>query len=189
MTDQELTNGLIAGHTSAYRELVEKFQERVIRTCYSFVHNQQDAEDLAQEVFLEVFHSVVRFRGRSGLGTWIYRIAVNKSLNYVRKSKQYAFLERLQNIFNNGIVAEPAIEPPSEIEDESENRRRILHQAIDLLPKKQRTAFLLHKYEEMPYKEIAGVMNITLPAVESLMHRAKSNLQDSILRLTKKSHP
>ncbi len=186
MTDQDLIRGIIRRDPGVFREVVDRYQQTVIRTCYSLVHDQQDARDLAQDVFIEVLESAGRFRGEAQLSTWIYRIAVNKSLNHLRKMKRRQVFEatglRPPTEGGENIPEDPAsgsASPDSGMEEKE--MREALHHAVNRLPVNQRIAFTLHKYEELSYKDIAGVMNISLSSVESLMHRARINLQN-ILR-------
>ncbi len=88
------------GDERSFRILVEQHNQLVLRTCMGFVHDQHDAEDLAQEVFVEVYHSIEKFRKESKLSTWIYRIAVNKSLNFIRDNKRKRLLQSIENVFS-----------------------------------------------------------------------------------------
>ena len=88
MDEKTLIPKLLDGDHQAFRMLVDAFQEKVLNTCYGFVNNKQEAEDLTQEVFIEVFRSIGKFRGDAKLSTWIYRIAVSKSLEEIRKRKR-----------------------------------------------------------------------------------------------------
>jgi len=182
--DSQLLDGLRSGDREAYRLLVDKYHVKVIRTCTGFVHSDADAEDIAQEVFIEVFRSVDRFRGDSSISTWIYRIAVNKSLNFLRSSarkKVFSFLTGHDDSNSVGTIQEPASQ---EISPEDSlirsDQARMLEKAMASLPGKQRTAFVLNKYEDMAYKEIAEIMDISLGSVESLIFRAKQNLQKKL---------
>ena len=84
MTESELVEGVLLKRETAYKELVQKYQKQVINTCFHFLGNYEDAQDIAQDVFIEVYGSIEKFRKESKLSTWIYRIAVNKSLNYLK---------------------------------------------------------------------------------------------------------
>lgn len=85
MTDKEFIHQLQQGKQAAFSKLLDDYQQRVFSTCISFVPNKEDAEDIAQDVFLEVFKSIAKFKGNSKLSTWIYRIATNKCLEFIRK--------------------------------------------------------------------------------------------------------
>jgi RNA polymerase sigma-70 factor (ECF subfamily) len=168
------------GDHDAFRWLVEAHKNRVLNTCYRFVHDREDAEDLAQETFVEVHRSIARFRGDSDLATWIYRIAVTKSLDFIRKrdrAKRGGPLKRLLRLDQDfeGAPAPESSRPDAQLEDQE--RRRILQAALQALPKKQRIAFVLSKYDALSYKEIAAVLTTSVAAVESLIHRAKTSLQ------------
>ena len=86
----------------AFRTLVESYQKMVVNTCLGVVHNQSDAEDLAQEVFLEVFSNADQFRGDARLSTWLYRIAVNRSLNFMRANRRKRFWQSIEETFSGG---------------------------------------------------------------------------------------
>jgi RNA polymerase sigma-70 factor, ECF subfamily len=183
-TDIQLIEGLRSGEREAYRILVDKYHVKVIRTCMGFVHSQSDAEDIAQEVFIEVFRSVGSFRGDSGLSTWIYRIAVNKSLNYLRSSSRRRIFSFITGQTGENRPEVPEIKAGNESNADNaiirNDQAMALEKALASLPENQRAAFVLNKYEDMPYKEIAAVMDISMGSVESLIFRAKQNLQKKL---------
>jgi RNA polymerase sigma-70 factor (ECF subfamily) len=184
MTEPELIEGILQRDRTAFRVLVERYQKKIIKTAYYFVGNMEDAEDLAQEIFLEIIRSMKSFRKSSTLSTWIYRITVNKSLNVVKRKRGQGIMLRLEAIFNphhqtgNTTLHEPSVAPDSM---EHNEKRDLLHAAIGRLPENQRIAFVLHNFDDQSYKQICEIMNISLPAVESLVHRAKLNLQKHLL--------
>jgi RNA polymerase sigma-70 factor (ECF subfamily) len=190
MEESQLINRIQEGDQKAFRLLVEKHQEMVVNTCFSIVHSRADAEDIAQDVFLEVFRTSGNFRGDSKLSTWLYRIATNRSLNFIRNKKRKGFFETFEDAFSSGrnrdneISGNHADQPDQNIT--GQQRKDMLHHAIDKLPEKQRVAFTLNKYEELPYLQIAEIMEISLSSVESLIHRAKKNLQKQLYECYKK---
>ena len=96
MTEEDFIKKLVKGDSLAYSKLLDTYQQKVFATCISFIPNKEDAEDVAQEVFLEVFKSIKKFNGNSKLSTWIYRITTNKCLEFIRKKntkKRFAFLQ------------------------------------------------------------------------------------------------
>lgn len=183
MTDNELISGVIAKDRASITCLVDTYQKRVIKTAYYFLGNMDDAEDVAQEVFLEILNSMQSFRRSSALSTWIYRITVNRSLNAVKRNKQRQIFTRIEKIFGlsneekNGLLTSTAVENNTITERET---RKLLKETISMLPGKQRTVFILSKYEELSYKEITEVTGLSLSSVESLLHRAKMNLQKKL---------
>ena len=171
---------IAAGDNVAFKDLFDEFGSGVLNLCYAMVRDRFDAEDIMQEVFVEIFCSIKSYRGNSKLSTWIYRIAVNKSINFIRKQKVrrlFAGREKktLENTTNAG----------SDWSLREEQYKQYFDEALKALPEKQRTAFILYMYEELPQKEIAAVMNCSLPAVEVLVHRARKSMEKYITSLDK----
>ncbi len=182
--EQELLDRLKQRDSAAFRKLVELHKDRVYNTCLGFLRNPEDAEDVSQEVFIQVFKSVDEFREDASLETWIYRIAVTKSLELIRyrkRKKRWSFFKALSggNTEPDEVPDEDSFEHPG-LALEQKQRAAILYKEIENLTEKQRVAFTLHKVEGLSYKEVAGVMKLSVPAVESLMHRAKESLKQSL---------
>ncbi len=180
MTEPELVEGILRRDRNAFQYLVTRYQREVIKTACYFVGNMEDAEDLSQEIFIDIIRSVHSFKHSSSLSTWIYRITVNKSLNMVKKQKRKGVMVRIESLFRqpgaHGNLTDP--EPSVSQNDLEQNEnRRLLQAAVNRLPENQRIAFVLNKFDDLPYRQIADIMKIALPAVESLIHRARINLQ------------
>ncbi len=190
MSDPEIIEQLRQGNENAFRKLVENYQKLVVNTCYGLVQNREDAEDIAQEVFVEVYRSVEHFRADAKLSTWLYRIAVNRSLNHIRDNKKHkwfqSFTKEVETQNRQLLRVESAQTDQPEFELENKQRATILHEAINSLPENQKVAFTLNKYEDLSYKEIADVMEISVSSVESLLFRAKKNLQKKLHACYKK---
>lgn len=168
-----------------FKLIVENFQEKVRNTCFQFVNNRDDADDVAQEVFIQVYDSLSYFRNEAQLSTWIYRIAVNKSLDLLRKKKRKKRFAQLISIFKSDDEGEEIFlpindNPQQELEDKE--RKQILNWAIDQLPDNQKIAIALSKYEGFSNKEISEIMHMSLSAVEALIHRAKQNLHKQLYK-------
>ncbi len=181
MNETELIASLKEGNREAFNRLVLDLKDRVLNTAISILQNTEDAEDITQEVFVEVFHSIKNFKGESKLSTWIYRITVTKSLDFQRKKnrkKRFAFVQTLFGADDNTpVVDTPHFYHPG-VQLENKERSAILFKAIDKLPERQRTAFVLSKTEDLSYAEISEVMELSVSSVESLLFRAKQNLQE-----------
>ena len=166
-----------------FKSLVAEHQEMVINTCYRFVFNREDAEDLAQDVFVELFRSLDQFREEAKLSSWIYRIAVTQSLDHLRRTKRkkrFSSLKRMIGVTDpSEEIAAPGNENPAESLAGSE-RAEILMEALNSLPDSQKTAFLLSKQEGYSQQEIADILKTSVSAVESLVHRAKKNLHNKL---------
>lgn len=181
METDAFINDLKEGKEFAYGKLIDDFQQKVFATCISFVPNKEDAEDIAQEVFVEVFNSIDKFKGRSKLSTWIYRITTNKCLEFIRKKKTKKRFAFLQAITGNEIPLDKTsyfteMNHPGIIMENKEKSETLFY-AINQLPDAQRTVFTLHKIDGKSYQEISDIISKSVSSVESLMFRAKKNLQ------------
>jgi RNA polymerase sigma-70 factor (ECF subfamily) len=190
VTDREIISRILAGEQRYYQVLVERYQSLVFRTCLGFVHHKEDADDLTQDVFIQAYQSLKNFKGQASFSTWLYRIAVNASLNKVRKSSKFDFLKRFDTLFSSGKEADKTYpdryaRDPEEILLQTEQAEWV-QKALDSLPAKQRTAIVLSKYDDLPQKEIAKVMNISEGAVEALLQRARTNLKEKLVNDYKK---
>ena len=162
-----------------FNAVISEYQTMVFRTAMGFVHAKEDAEDVTQDVFLRAYRSWNTFRGEAEISTWLYRITVNLSLNYIQQQKRRNFFQIASDTYHNFLDRKSEEKNPHQLLEESELKKTI-QKAIDALPEKQRTAFVLSKYEDMPQREIAAVMKITEGAVEQLLQRAKTNLQNKL---------
>ncbi|GAB7257622.1 RNA polymerase sigma factor [uncultured Polaribacter sp.] len=184
LEEQDFIKLLIKGNQTAFSQLIDQFQQKVFGTCISFVPNKEDAEDIVQEVFLEVFKSISKFKGDSKLSTWIYKIATNKCLEFIRKKnakKRFAFL---QTILGNEIPVDKTsyfteINHPGIILENKE-KSDIIFRAINTLSESQRVVFTLAKIDGKSYQEIVEITGKTLSSVESTMFRAKKALQEKL---------
>lgn len=166
----------------SFTDIVKSYQHRVYSICYKFLRNKEDAEDLSQEVLVEIYRNLKEFRGDAKLSTWIYRIAVNKCMDNIRMKKRkkrnlFAFqswgnneLERLQIPTN--------IHPQNLLENKE--HEEIIHTAISKLPHRQKIAFTLAKIDGMKQDEIAQIMETTVSSIESLLIRAKGSLKKTL---------
>ncbi len=189
MSDFDIIKEILNANKDQYRLLIEKYQDQIFRTCMGYVHCEEDANDLTQETFIQAYQKLNKFKFNAAFSTWIYRIAINLSLNFLRKKKGNLF-DRIENSLDS-LTAKPNIQisdysNPEEILITNEYTE-IISKAIEGLSDKQKTAFVLSKYEDLPQKEIATIMEISEGAVESLLQRAKVNLQKKISHFLKKN--
>jgi len=186
MTEKDLVERLKRQDEAAFRYLVELHQVKVRNTCMGMLHDACEADDISQEVFIEIFKSIRKFKGESTLSTWIYRIAINKSLNHLRSKKRKSWMK----LFGNSFETQKEMFEISDYKEpqailENAEKEKMLKEAIDSLPDNQRVAFVLSKYDELSNPEIADIMKTTVSSVESLNFRAKRNLQKKLLHLFK----
>ncbi|MBC7867501.1 MAG: RNA polymerase sigma factor [Gloeobacteraceae cyanobacterium ES-bin-316] len=163
-----------------FKDIVDQWQNMVYNTALSIVQVAADAEDITQDVFLDVYQKLAGFRGESQLSTWIYRITINNALDFEKKKKRQKNGGLLKQIFVVKEEEEPVnFNHPGVVLDNKE-KAAALFKALKKLPEKQRVAFTLHKVEGLSYQEIAAIMNTSLYAVESLMVRAKAGLKKTL---------
>lgn len=182
MTEHELLIKLQSGDESAFKTLVETHQKRVFNTALAIIQDFEEAEDVSQEVFMEVYQSVGKFRGDSKISTWLYRIATTKALEQIRKKKTAKRFAFFTSIFgeSNEILHESADFIHPGIVLEQQENSKALFKAINQLPDNQKVAYSLCNIEGLSYQEITEVMQVSLSSVESLLFRAKTNLRKSL---------
>ncbi|MEE4198367.1 MAG: sigma-70 family RNA polymerase sigma factor [Bacteroidales bacterium] len=189
MDDKRLIEKITSGDEYAFQLFVEKYHPMVLTICNNILHNFEDSMDVSQEVFIKIYESIDQFRGDSKVSTWLYRIAVNKSLNFLRSKKRNRWFNSLDLIFGDDKAQQdPADDSPQpgEILETDENKK-VLHDALKKLPEKQNAAIALSHFEDLSYKEIAEIMDISVTEVGVLINRGKKKLQKTIIDYYKKN--
>lgn len=184
MTDEKSCLQAIAGGSEeALEQLYNRYFSRVYNTLLSYTKNAEDAEELLQDVFVTIFNTAYNFQFNSSISTWIYRITVNKSLDFLRKKKS----QKRYGIFTSLYIKDSAeikyespdfVHPGVKMENQEDAKH--LFRAIDQLSENQKTVFILTQIEGLPQQEVAEIMNQTRKAVESLLARAKANLRQEL---------
>ncbi len=184
-SDVDLMLAVQAGDDAAFSVLVERHKSAVVNLTYRYLGNFADAEDLAQEVFLKVYGARARYRPEAKFTTWMYRIAVNASLNEVRNRKNRptfraaSLVDAGQGEETAAAVADGrAAAPADEVERLELNER--VRAAVDRLPERQRMALLLNKFQGLSYEELAATFDLTIQAIKSLLTRARENVRHQI---------
>ncbi|MBT6377476.1 MAG: sigma-70 family RNA polymerase sigma factor [Flavobacterium sp.] len=189
MNQEEFIENLRSGNQAAFSLLIDDYQQKVFHTCISFVPNKEDAEDIAQEVFLEVYKSIGKFKGNSKLSTWIYKICTNKCLEFIRKKNAKKRLVFMQRILGTEIPLDKTnffteFNHPGILLEHKE-RSETIYLAINTLPESQKTVFTLAKLDGKTYQEIVEITGKSMSSVESIMFRAKKNLQKKLANFYK----
>lgn len=178
--DAELLRAVLAGDTTAYRGLVEKYQGRVYAMVYGMLRNREDARDTTQEAFVKAYNSLEKFRLESSFYTWLYRIAMNLSIDLIRKRKRRkttSFDEAIASRDGDGGISEVHHgDSPSKSLERKQLYGRIM-EALDTLPEDQKQAVLLRELEGLSYREISEVMDIPEGTVMSRLFYARKKLQ------------
>lgn len=183
MNEQQLVLHLQQGSELAYRQIIQVYKEKILHTCLGFVSNLQDAEDLCQEVFIEIYRSIGKFRQDSKFSTWIYRITRTKALEFIRftkRKKRADYFQSLIGLEENKVPLHQHVFDHPGVLLENKERAKIVFEHIEKLGQKQRQAFTLHKIEGRSQKEIALIMNTTVSSIEALLFRAKRNLKKQL---------
>ena len=179
MNEWELVELLKQKDESAFKKIVDTWKDMVYNTALGIVQSDEDAEDIAQEVFVKVYESIHSFKGESKFSTWMYRITVTRSLDHLRKKKRkkrFAFVESLFNKNDELINDPPDFIHPGIVLEKKEDAK-MLFKAIARLPQNQNIAFVLNKIEGLSYQQISEIMDMSESAVDSLLHRGKMNLR------------
>ncbi len=184
LSDAEVMLRVAAGDDGAFDYLVEKYRRPMISFMYRMTHNQAVAEELAQEVFLRVYRSRQSYAASAKFTTWLYRIATNLAVNHARDTKH----ERPENIVNidepdtdTGLTVD-VVDGGLNAEQTILRRERLaaIRSQVEALPERQRMAVVMHKYQNMDYKQIAAVLKLSESATKSLLFRAYETLREKL---------
>ena len=174
--DKNLIDAFLKGDQNAFNLLIRKYKESIYRVIRKMVLDHDDADDLTQEVFIKIYNSVNEFRGESKFFTYIYRIAVNLSLNFLNKNKR----NYSRNVSLSGNEVSSSDLKADEIID-STNRTVLLEKAIESLPAQQRAVFNLRYYENLSYEEISSIMEKSTGGMKANYFHALKNLQKFLI--------
>ncbi len=187
MTDALFLQRLQSGDKLAFNELVMLYKFSVINTCYRFLLNEEDAQDVSQDVFIEVFQSIKSFHGDAKISTWIYRIAVTKSLDEIKKRSRKKRISSLgKTLHLDKVVNWVSGGKMPDADLETQDNLAIINKILNQLPENQRIAFTLSKIDGFDNHEIAEIMKTTTIAVESLLYRAKKKVIADLKFILKK---
>jgi len=173
-TDAELVQACLAGRREAFDALVERHQRHVYQLCYRFAGNHEDANDLAQDVFIRAFRGLRTFKGQASLGTWLYRIGVNVCLNRVATKSRVEALDPLMAASDERTASQEESAAEALLRGE---RAAQVRAAIAKLPKKQRATLVLRVYHDLPHDQIAGILGSSVGAVKANFFHALNNLK------------
>lgn len=181
LNDADLMLAVKAGDCHSFDLLLARHRGPIVHFLYRMVLNGDIAEELAQEVFLRVYQSRERYTPDAKFTTWLYRIATNRALNWLRDNKRHNDNERIDAVSPEGIrrqIADPSLSAERRaLREEILGRIRA---AVMELPDRQRAAVLMHKYDELDYQQIAAALDCSPQAVKSLLFRAYTALRESL---------
>jgi RNA polymerase sigma-70 factor (ECF subfamily) len=183
---EELMARIAKGDNDAFEILVNRHQTSILNLIYRFIGDRTQAKDLAQEVFIRVWQAARSYKPEAKFTTWIYRIATNVCFNELKSARRRRWFQfHRSNEDNEGSIEETFPDGSPTAEDLLLERERIrqISDALQSLPDNQRMALVLRRYDDLSYEEIAGILNCSVSAVESLLVRAKRTLQEKLKNL------
>jgi RNA polymerase sigma-70 factor (ECF subfamily) len=175
LDDAALVAACLEGHRDAFDVIVERHRRAVYQVCYRFVNNHEDASDLSQETFVRAWRGLRNFRGQAALATWLYRIAVNVSLNRVGARRP-----EIEPLDGDRFIDSRAEAPGAGLE--REERAEAVRRAIATLPARQRATLILRTYQELSHQEIADILGSSVGAVKANFFHALANLKKRLGR-------
>lgn len=178
--DGDLVERILGGDELAFSEMVLKYRNRVMRVAARMLGNRDEAEDLAQDVFVKVYYSLKSFKGEALFSTWLYRITVNSCLNHRKRRKPEAEIDEGRDR-GESILADTDSNPQALLEEKEV--KLLLEKAIQALPQEQRIVLILRDIEGLSYEAIAGSLELELGTVRSRLHRARLEVQASMKKV------
>lgn len=171
------------GDTDALRDLIEAHQHRVIGTVAKMLADDSDAEDIAQQVFIRVWKSAARYEPTAKFTTWLFKITRNLVFNELRRRKRHP-AQSLDAVTEDDRPMQ-APDSNTKAPDDSllnNEMQTAIQKAIDELPEIQRMAIVLRRYDDIPYEDIGEILGLSVPAVKSVLFRARTELREKLKR-------
>jgi RNA polymerase sigma-70 factor (ECF subfamily) len=179
LNDDLLIKGLKERREQAFTTLLARFRPRVVNTCFGFVRNEQDAEEVAQDVFLEVYQSIDKFNGQVPIHVWLYRLSMQKSIDFIRTKTRKKRWSGFKNFFiDNENTWQLPTDSDASSNMEQKELSELLATVISRLPERQQKAFILSRNEGLSNAEIGTILKTSESAVESLITRANRRLRE-----------
>ncbi len=172
MSDQELINSVLNGYNRSFEYLMRRYNQRLFRVVISYVKSEEVTRDILQETYLKCFKNLSRFKGGSSFATWLTRIGINESLQYLRKSSYRASPE---------ITFQHTSSPQPDSQYQTKELRKLLEHAIDELAPNYRVVFVMYELEGLSCNEIAQCLSLSLSTVKVRLHRARARLKHLLL--------
>lgn len=181
---RELRDAILAGQKERFEEIVDLFRQRVYNIAWRTCQNQDDAFDVSQEVFLRAYNALKSWHGRARFSTWLHRIAINASIDFIRRqSKHRNHTESVDEMAPERVAAIEARRTPHDEprrQAYTKELRAEIYAAVRKLPVQQQRCFVLRHYHECPLREIASILHISEGAVKRHLHRAARRLRTEL---------
>ena len=183
VTDLDLIKQFGKGSIEAFEELMERYEAKVYNMAMRFTRNQEDAEEVLQDVFSTLYRKLDRFEGKSAFSSWLYRIVVNAAFMKLRKRKQHTMIpidELAPAVKSYCLDRDPLVDNRSDQISINRQVRDLLEGAINKLPDQYRMVFVLRDVDGMSNEEVGRVLDLTVPAVKSRLHRSRIMLRKKL---------
>lgn len=177
--DLELVRSFREGNETGFDELVQRYRQRVYALVYRFVRNPEDATELAQDVFVRAYRALPGFQGKSSFYTWLYRIAVNVALSFLRRRRRRGAADAAEQLDQDAVMNLPSPDNPTR-DFEQVRLREVIAQAVDALPARQRATFIMRQYQQLTNDEIAQTLKCPVGTVKANYFFAVKNLQQKL---------
>lgn len=183
--DEILVRDMKAGHMEAFNKIFELYQRKIYALAFNMTRNQMDAQDVTQDVLLTIYRKIGTFQGKSAFSSWVYRITLNATYMKLRnkKKEQYVSLDESLPNFNHAGWQNEKISDWSKSTDSllfSNETRKVIEKAVDMLPEKEKVVFILRDVEGLSTEKVVGILDLTIPAVKSRLHRARLFLRKKL---------
>jgi len=178
MDEKDLVRRSKEGDEEAFGALVNAYKTKVFNMAYSLTRNREIADDLAQDVFIKAYFALPKFKEKSRFGTWLYRIAMNHSRDYLRKKGPLSQVPFKETIGDPATLDEEMMQKEREMDQKQ--KHQVIHEALGKLPEKYRTILSLRDMQGFPYEDISRILGISPGTVDSRLHRARKMLRQKV---------
>lgn len=177
MTDEYIVQKILDGNTHIFSMIVDKYKDKVFGMVYRFTNDYSEAQDLSQEIFIQVFKNLHKYSEKSKFSTWLYRISYNQSIDWSRKNKK-----RLKYLFSNSDYINESVDENSDVEHNyiEKQKQFVLRKAVNNLNEKYRTVLILFHYQSLSYDEIAEILKVSVKTVETRLYRGRNLLKKAL---------
>ncbi len=191
--EEALVRDFQNGNLDAYEKIVELYQKKIYALSFNLTRNQMDAQDVTQEVLLTIFKKINTFQGKSAFSSWVYRITLNATYMKLRSKKKEpsVSLEDLLPAFNGAGFQKEKSQDWSESTESllfNNETREVIQKAVDLLPEKEKVVFVLRDVEGLSTDKVSEILDLTIPAVKSRLHRARLFLRKKLTHYFEEYH-
>ena len=185
LTEEQLVKDLQAGKTRSFEQLANLYQKKIYALSFNLTRNITDSQDVTQEVLLTLFRKGHTFQGKSAFSSWVYRITLNASYMKLRSRKKEpnVTIDELLPSFNSSGFQQEKIQDWSENTESllfDNETREVIQKAVDLLPEKEKVVFILRDVEGLSTEKVSNILELTIPAVKSRLHRARLFLRKKL---------